>query len=293
MAMRSNQSSITAENNALLRAFEFMRPESERICHDPYAANFLPERFLSAKDQYAQMHQTICRWNALFPGVCDAIIARSRFIDDCLTDAIDGGIQQLVILGAGYDTRAFRFDKLKGTMMVFELDHPSTQNAKLERINKYIQTDLSHVRYIAIDFQREPLNVKLFSNGYDSALKTFFIWEGVTYYVPASAVDHTLSFIAGNSASQSSVVFDYFRPSVARNSNRLKEARALREGLKQIGEEILFGIAPEKLPEFMGVHRFKVIKNLTATQYATVSLRVKETKRKFSKMFIFSLATVI
>lgn len=290
--MKHNQSSITAEHNAVLRAYEYMRPESERICNDPYAVYFLPDRFVSAKGKDDQIHKAISDWETHFPGVCNSIIARTRFIDDCLEEAINAGIRQLVILGAGYDTRALRFEALKDGVMVFELDHPATQRTKLERIKKHVPADLSHVRYIPIDFYADGIDEKLVSNGYDDKLTTLFIWEGVTYYIPASAVDRTLYFIANHSAPKSTVVFDYFPPSVANGTTRLTEARALRDGLKQIGEEILFGIAPDQIIKFMGSRGFTVGKNLSSTAYKKTYFKGVNKNREVSNMFVFVQAMI-
>ncbi|MEJ2041373.1 MAG: SAM-dependent methyltransferase [Desulfosarcinaceae bacterium] len=153
--MRPNQSSLTAENNAILRANEFLRPPEERICHDPYALYFLPESIFSADDRNDQIQAAVSRWETHFPGVCNAILARTRFIDDCLEQAISEGIRQLVILGAGYDTRALRFDALRQGMMVFEADHPATQRLKTERIDKYLDVDLANVHFLPVDLSGE------------------------------------------------------------------------------------------------------------------------------------------
>ena len=286
--MRQNQSSITAENNALLRAYETLRPEDERICHDPYAVYFLPERFLTMKDQKGRMEQTISEWEANFPGVCNAIIVRTRFIDDCLFQAIESGIRQLVILGAGYDTRAFRYDALKDEVMVFELDYPATQKAKLDRIKQFARDDMAHVRFIPIDFDEEEPEAKLLASGYSKKVKTLFIWEGVTYYLPPVAVDRTLHFINSNSPEDSSVVFDYFPESVADGTTTLTEALALREGLKRIGEEILFGIEPAQFDDFMRERGLKVAKNLISSEYLKICFKESYRNRKVSEMFLFS-----
>ena len=116
--MKSNQASTTAENNAMLRLHETMRPENERICNDPFAEFFLPDGVIDAPDRNEQIRQAISSWETLFPGVSNAIVARTRFIDDGLEDAIVDGIRQLVILGAGYDTRAMRFNALKESVTV-------------------------------------------------------------------------------------------------------------------------------------------------------------------------------
>ena len=290
--MKPNQSSTTAENNAMLRLHESMRPDDERICNDPYAAFFLPDGVIDAPDRNEQIQQTIANWETHFPGVSNAIVARTRFIDDCLEAAIVDGIRQLVILGAGYDTRAMRFKALKESVAVFELDHPSTQNKKLERIEKHLKEDRFHVRYISIDFSKEDLAKKLFACGYDETLKTLFIWEGVTYYIPATAVDTTLSFISRHSPSQSSVIFDYFPSAVADGTTDLEEALALREGLRQIGEEIVFGISPDRINEFMQIRGFSVIQNLTGEDYKKAYFKGANKNRTASEMFIFVHAKV-
>jgi methyltransferase (TIGR00027 family) len=290
--MRPTQSSVTAEHNAVLRTYESMRPERARICSDPYAACFVPDRFFPAAENIDPIGETISIWESHFPGVCNAILARTRFIDDCLEAAIRAGIRQLVILGAGYDTRALRFEALKDGVAVFELDHPITQRAKLERIQKYVNADLSHVRYIPIDFSKDSLAAKLLAHGYDGCLTTLFIWEGVTYYLSASAVDDTLLFIRRHTGVKSSVVFDFFPPSVADGTSRLAEARALRDGLKRIGEEIRFGIAPDRIVEFMTLRGFIVLQNVSSDDVKARYLRGTHKNRPLSEMFLFVQAGV-
>jgi len=290
--MKPNQSSTTAENNAMLRLNETMRPKNERICNDPYAEFFLPDGVIDAPDRNEQIQQAITNWETHFPGVSNAIVARTRFIDDCLEAAIVDGIRQLVILGAGYDMRAVRFKALRESVTVFELDHPSTQNKKLERIEKHLKEDLPHVRYISIDFSKENFANKLFSCGYNETLKTLFIWEGVTYYIPPAAVDSTLFFISHHSPSRSSVTFDYFPSTVADGTTELAEARALREGLSRIGEEIVFGISPNRINEFMQIRGFSVIQTLTGEDYRKANFNGVNKYRTVSEMFIFVQANV-
>jgi methyltransferase (TIGR00027 family) len=290
--MNPDQASVTAENNAALRTYESMRPEAERICNDPYAEYFIPERFFSAENRIDKIGEIISDWDTRFPGVSNSIVARTRFIDDCLEEALNADIHQLVILGAGYDTRALRFEALRETATVFELDHPATQKAKLDRIKHYLETDLSHVRYVPIDFSKEDIAEKLDTCGYDDQLKTLFIWEGVTYYIPAQAVDRTLQFIRRHSAFQSSVVFDYFPATVVDGTTHLAEARALRKGLKSIGEEIMFGIDPAQIAVFMEDRGFSVVKNLSSAEYKQVYFKGANATRNVSAMFLFCQAMV-
>ena len=291
--MNPNQSSITAENKALLRAHEFNRPPHERICDDPYAVYFLPDRLFSAVDRTDQIKRAVADWENHFPGVGNAIIARTRFIDDCLKAAIRDDARQLVILGAGYDTRALRCKALKEKVVVFELDHPTTQEKKLARIEKHLDgVDGSHVRYIPIDFSTETIAEKLFASGYDDQLKTLFIWEGVTYYLSAAAVDRTLTFIHQHAVSKSRVIYDYFPPSVADGTTHLPEARALCAGLRRIGEAVRFGIEPHQIESFMHTRGFTVIQNLTHNDWQTVYFKGSNKSRTVTEMFIFVEAMV-
>ena len=222
--MKSRQPSITAENNAAVRAYEAMRPAAHRICHDPFARYFLSDELCRAADQKSLLRQMVSRWNLVVPGVCDSILARTRFVDERLTEAIDRGLQQLVIVGAGYDTRAFRFDRLKERISIFELDHPSTQQVKLERLRENRLCIPHGAVFIPCRFEKEDFSEKLLSGGYDPGQITFFIWEGVTYYLPAPAVDRALAFMARHSPDGSAVVFDYFPPSVVNGTCRLEDS---------------------------------------------------------------------
>ena len=93
--MQPNQPSITAENNAALRALESMRPAQERICNDPYAKYFVSNALRHTENLYSALFEQISGWDKVFPGVCDAILARAHFVDDCLNNAIQAGLSTL------------------------------------------------------------------------------------------------------------------------------------------------------------------------------------------------------
>ena len=290
--MKEEKPSQTAENNAFARASEALKPESERICYDPYAKHFLGAQLRQTYENPLLRNQMLEAWENAVPGVCDAVLARTHFFDDCLENCICRGIEQLVILGAGYDTRAFRFDKLKETVKVFELDHPATQNRKLEKV-KHLSVSLpDHVVYIPIHFNHEYFGEKLAKHRYRTDAKTLFIWEGVTYYISPQAVDTTLNFIVANSGEGSSVIFDYFPPSVADGTCGLKEAQRLREGLKNFGEDIVFGIDPEKTAKFLSTRGFYKVNNVTRDIYMPAYFKGKNRKRTVSEIFMFVHATV-
>jgi len=157
----------------------------------------------------------------------------------------------LVILGAGYDSRAYRFDELKKDIKVFEVDHPDTQTLKIEKVKRILGALPDNVVYVSIDFSKETLDQKLSESGYKRNLKTLFIWEGVTMYLTAEAVDETLAFVAENSCTGSSIIFNYMLESVVDGSDKSKMVKKLKDRLGRRGEPITFGIAEADLENYL------------------------------------------
>ena len=133
---------------------------------------------------------------------------RTRFIDEALERAIAGGATQVVILGAGFDSHAYRCQQLLANVRVFEVDRPATQTLKKQRVNDALGGPPPNLTYVAIDVQNEDLLEVLRRHGYDPTQRTFFIMEGVSMYVPEAAVRATLRFVASHPPG-SGIVFDF------------------------------------------------------------------------------------
>jgi len=142
--------------------------------------------------------------------------ARTRFIDDTLLASIHNGAKQVVILGAGFDSRAYRFSELLQNISVFEIDHPATQEAKKARVRAALGSLPPNITYVPIDFRDAGLDGLLAAASYKKNEITFFNWEGVTMYLPAKDVTNILQWVASNSAPGSTIVFDYTYASVIR-----------------------------------------------------------------------------
>lgn len=123
--MKKNQSSLTAAGIAIVRAIESEKPAGKRICYDPCARQFVSAGLFYFVKFFAVLGYADRRG----PGVWEFLAARDRYIDDHLETCLGEGLAQLVILGAGYDARAYRFEALKTGVKVFEVDHPATQAA--------------------------------------------------------------------------------------------------------------------------------------------------------------------
>ncbi len=292
--MKEEQSSYSAEVVASMRAIEAKKTEDERVCFDPYAKHFLRPVFQMINTSRLMRYIALMFTERKGPGFPGGILARTRYIDDLLNSRIEDGIEQLVILGAGYDTRSYRFDALK-SIKVFEVDYPATQNYKLSKIEKIFGSRPSHVVYVPVDFDKEVLSSRLSEAGYDRTLKTFFIWEGVTFYLSATAVDETLAFVAGNSGPGSSIYFDYMLQSVLDGRCDLIEAKKIRNSrsFANAGEEVYtFGIEDGMIENFLSKRGFFQILDMKSDQLKNKYFHGKNQKRKVHALFGYVHAMV-
>jgi len=139
--------------------------------------------------------------------MADLIALRTTAIDTAVRNAIAAGATQLVILGAGYDGRAWRLNELAG-VKVFEVDHPATQGEKRARVAE-LPPAIGTVSFVSIDFERESLGSLLERAGHDRSSPTCWIWEGVVMYLTREAMRSTLAGIAKRSASGSTLIVNY------------------------------------------------------------------------------------
>lgn len=142
------------------------------------------------------------------------MMVRTRFIDDALERAIADAAAQVVILGAGFDSHAYRCQDMLAHAKVFEVDRPATQALKRRRVNEAVGGPPANLSYVPIDFQHEDLPDVLTQHGYDPSQRAFFILEGVTMYLPEEDLRATLRFVAAHPPG-SGIVFDFvYRPLV-------------------------------------------------------------------------------
>lgn len=262
MVMHATGHSRTAEFMALFRALESASAPRQRLFNDPWASRFLRPRLRAvvALAHLPLARSLICRFiDRRWPGARTSGVARTRYIDETLCDALAGGITQVVLLGAGFDSRASRLPQLAHTR-VFEVDHPNTSQVKQARLEQLP----AHVRYVAIDFNRETLDEVLSQAGLDRAEPTLFLWEGVTQYLAAHAVDSTFGFIA-RSAPGSKVLFTYVHTDALDSQH--DGMTALHRTLRKAAEPWTFGFDPRKLPEYLVRRGLRLESDLNATAY--------------------------
>lgn len=142
------------------------------------------------------------------------MMVRTRFIDDALERAVAAGAADVVILGAGFDSHAYRCQPLLAKVKVYEVDRPETQALKRQRVQEVLGGPPANLTYVPIDIHHDTLADVLRRHGHDQSARTFFIMEGVTMYVPEEGVRAALRYVAGHPPG-SAIVFDFmYRPMI-------------------------------------------------------------------------------
>jgi len=219
---------------ALFRALESSLPESTRLFYDPLARVFLtwPLSAVARLAAVPGLRQAL-PWiiDQRVPGARSSAVARTRLIDDAITACLREHTEQIVILGAGFDSRAYRLPGLLG-IGVFEVDHPDTLAIK-RRVLERFSVVPSNVHFVPTDFNQSDLASAMTSAGYRESARTFFLWEGVTNYLTDAAVDATLRWCSRASP----------------------------------GSQVLFGIDPTGLSRFLVDRGLSLEADLGASEY--------------------------
>ncbi len=266
--MLESQVSRTAEFMALFRALESSRPAGQRLFYDPFAHHFLssPLRVVANISRVGIFHALVSRYiDARWPGARISGIARTRLIDDLLNNAVHDGIQQVVLLGAGYDCRAYRIGALLHAR-IFEVDYPATLAAKRTKLQHLLASLPTNVSYVPIDFNHEQLAEVMADAGFDTTRHTFFIWEGVTNYLTAPAVDATLRFVH-SAAPGSQIAFTYVHRGLLDGSAQFLGSEAVARLVGRAGEPWTFGIDPDEVPEYLAARGLRLLEDLGAQEY--------------------------
>jgi len=255
---------ITGLNVAVFRAIEQYQPEQTRICNDTLAIELVSAtyRFLL---QFATIRNlALAKSNAVSPMIYGAQICRTRYLDDVVTDCLSRGIfKQLVILGAGLDSRPYRLPGME-KIKVFEVDLPSVQEYKKKKIKSIFGSLPENVTFLPIDFENQDLETVFLSSDFDPSSLTIFIWEGVTQYLTVDGVRQTFSFI-GKSKPGSIILFTYVLRSII--ERRLPEANKLLDFSISQGYPFIFGLEPSEISSFLKPFHLKPIEEVGMIEF--------------------------
>jgi len=262
--MRDDTPSRTALWVAAARGLGMLLPPEARIAEDRYGTLFASPTLAKLLERPG------ARPLAQIPGLKSWIVymqVRTRVIDDAVRAFVADGGDQLVVLGAGYDTRALRMPELAGTA-VFEIDHPATQAHKRTVLGRAGVDSPAH--YVTWDFESRPLDElaeELVAAGHDPTRPTFTIWEGVTMYLTEGAIDASLRAIADWSAPGSRLAMTYFAKSRMERPSLV--TRAAQVVVSRLGEPFKFGWQPEELPGYLADRGFTLAQDIAMRDAAS------------------------
>ena len=192
----------TAQGVAKQRLIETIAGPDKRVINDPYA-----DSFVIGSGFMKLMGHKLNAWlsEKLAPGFHEHLIARTKFIDELIVKSAINGIQQYVILGAGYDSRAHRLE-LPSSLKIFEVDQPEVSDNKLAKLPKELPNS-ENVTYVNIDFSYQSLTEQLIGAGFDQEKSTIFTLEGVSQYITKEAVSSTIKELASLTRDTNSIFF--------------------------------------------------------------------------------------
>jgi len=192
-----------------------------------------------------------------FPkGIYEYVIARTKYFDAVFAEVLEQCFDQIVIFGAGFDSRALRFSKLNKGTRVFELDAPITQQDKLkEYISKRLVVPENLV-FVPIDFNKDSLAEKTAQAGFIEGKKSLFMLEGVTMYLSQDAIESTFRFIADISGAGSLIIFDYIYGGVLRKANKYYGEKDIYKTVAKVGEEWTFALEESEVEHFLSRYGF-------------------------------------
>jgi methyltransferase (TIGR00027 family) len=260
--------SETAMFAALRRYLAHQKFQDDKLGPDHLAGSFLPPHFRFFLRFERVRENTWSRLDQALPGLSEFMIARTAYFDEKFLTALQKQVSQIVLLGAGYDTRAFRFaNSNKGTRII-ELDIAPTQERKAACIKKARLSLPTELTLSSIDFNRDDLLDVLRNAGWQQSDHTLFIWEGVSYYLEPEAVLNTLQFFNGQAAAGSTLVFDYSIKLTDENIDNYYGAASFQKTMAEhhSGEKLLFSIPEEELSSFIDQQGLSLIENLNQEQ---------------------------
>ncbi len=273
--MKIVSDSFAGVATAATRVIELYYPEDKRLFDDPFALELLPFwwRVLFRLVYLPGLRGAILSIRERrMPGTLGAILCRTRYIDDVLKRSLEEGIEQVVILGAGFDSRAYRIPGMD-QVQVFEVDLPGTRKLKQIRLEEVLGAVPENVTLIGMDFDQQNMDDILGAADFQKGRKTFFIWEGVTQYITEEAVNNTLEFISSFSGIGSAIVFTYVRKGIIDGTDRPEWMGPFLSFAGKVGSPMIFGLDQIELGNYLSDRGLRLIDDVGAAEYQDLYLK--------------------
>lgn len=256
----------TAQGVAKQRLIESLAERDKRVIYDPYA-----NKFIKGAGIVKLMGHKFSVWvgKKIAPGFHEHLISRTRFIDDLIEKSAADGVEQYVILGAGYDTRAHRLE-LPATLKIFEVDQAEVQERKRSKLPQDVPNS-ENVTYVSVDFNTQSLSEQLLAAGFDTSKSTIFTLEGVSQYIPKEAVTSTLQELAGlTKKADATFYISYVDTNLDKDPeacfgqgypNPVKTAKRVRSMSAKVGEPWISFYTAGEMKEVFAQNGFTVTEN--------------------------------
>jgi len=238
MAAPEREASQTALGVAALRATHRLVDQEPWLLDDPIAIRLLEPGAASRLPASERIQHPLAR------GLRSHVLLRSRYAEDRLEEAVATGVRQCVLLGAGFDTFAYRQPAWASALRIFEVDHPASQAAKRDRVRAAGLETPPNLVHAPIDFESVSLEAGLRSAGFDAGKPAFFSWLGVTMYLTRPAIDAVLRFV-GSLPVDSRMVLTFAQPETEED----RGAASLADLAASAGEPWFTRFTPEELKD--------------------------------------------
>jgi methyltransferase (TIGR00027 family) len=253
--MENFTASRTALATSLMRAAH-TRLDPNPLIDDPWGDRLVPESVRESLGSPGSILDQSMLQSRSYPNV----ITRTRYAEDALKTAIEAGVEQYVLIGAGFDSFALRRPPFSAALQIFEIDFPATQFLKLERIAACGVTLPDSVHFIAADLSQESVAAALARSPFDAAKLTFFSWLGVTMYLTRDANIATLRSLASCSPAGSTVVFTYLDERLFQAQS--ESFRELQSRVASLGEPFQSGFDPDSLAASLAASGLNLIEDV-------------------------------
>jgi len=244
--MQTGKPSYMAQAVARFRAAHQLLDDDPKILDDSLAVRILGPDAEARIRESLEMHQ-----KPFIRKARTLAVLRSRFTEEELLRAVDRGVTQYVLLGAGLDTSPYRLPAELQRLRVFEVDHPDTQRWKLDCLVEAGIAIPANVSFQSVDFEHQSLDTRLRECGYDPAEPTFFSWLGVSYYLHPEPVTDMFEYVAGQAAG-SQIVFDFLIDDETLSDAERGEFSKVRAVAKERGGEFFItAFEPSELQDLL------------------------------------------
>ena len=258
----------TAQGVAKQRLIESLAKTDKRVIYDLYAKNFV-----IGADIIKLMGHKFSVWltKKFVPGMHEHLISRTRFIDDLIEKTTPDKVEQYVILGAGYDSRAHRL-KLPSGLKIFEVDQPEVQEIKISKLPDEIP-NAENITYVSVDFNHQSLKNQLLNSGFDKSKSTIYTLEGVSQYITREALNSTLSELALLTPNSNATFFMSYVNKLLKEDPKAcfgmgylkpeKTAKFITNGAAKVGEPWISLYSSKEIEDLLSQNSFTLIENKT------------------------------